>query len=219
MKNKLCSLALIITGLTSSLSVQAYETGNLLIRTGLTAVRPDAASDNVLVDGNDLGMGVSVDNNSQLGININYFLSPKIAIEILLATPFKHDIDLNTVGALGTTKHLPPTVSINFYFAESTAVLQPYVGAGINYTVFFDEEFTTENSQAGFSDLSLDDSIGLSAQAGIDYILNDNWQINASLRWININTTADFKLNNASGSVDVDIDPFVYTLSIGYRFN
>ncbi|WP_158969329.1 OmpW family protein [Paraglaciecola sp. L3A3] len=218
MKNKLCTLALLLSGITSSLYVHAYETADWIFRTGVTAVNPDDSSDNVLVGGSDLGIGVNVDSNAQLGINIGYFISPKIALEILLATPFEHDIGLNTVGALGSTKHLPPTISVNYYLANATAKFQPYIGAGINYTIFFDEEFTAENKQAGFSDLSLDDSIGLSLQAGLDYMLDDEWHVNASVRWIDIGTDAEFTLNDEQGSVAVDIDPFVYTLSLGYRF-
>lgn len=139
-------------------------------------------------------------------------------MRILLATPFEHDIGLNTVGVLGSTKHLPPTLTANYYFADSAAVFQPYVGAGLNYTLFFDEEFTSTNKQAGFTDLSLDNSLGLSAQAGFDYMLDADWHINASVRWMDIDTDAEFSLNNDKGSVAVDTDPFVYTLPVGYRF-
>ncbi len=196
----------------------AYETGDWIVRGGLTNVAPDESSSNVFVDGSDLGVGVNVNNNTQLGLNVAYFVTPNWAVELLAATPFSHDIGLNTVGALGSTKHLPPTVTANYYFADSGATFQPYAGIGLNYTVFFDEEFTAANKDAGFSDLDLDPSLGLSAQLGFDYMLNDGWHLNASVRYIDISTEATFKLGNASGKVDVDIDPFVYTLSLGYRF-
>lgn len=196
----------------------AYEKGDWLVRGGLTNVSPDDSSGNVFVDGTDLGVGVNVDSNTQIGLNLAYFITNNVAIEVLAATPFSHDIGLNTVGALGSTKHLPPTVSANYHFAEPSSVFQPYVGAGINYTVFFDEEFTAANAEAGFSDLDLDDSFGLSLQIGFDYMLTDNWLLNGSARWIDIDTDASFDLNGDAGSVSVEIDPMVYTLSLGYRF-
>lgn len=196
----------------------AYEEGTWIVRGGLSNVAPDDSSSNVFVSGGDLGVGVNVDSNVQIGLNLVYFIKKHIAIEVLAATPFSHDIGLNTVGSLGSTKHLPPTISVNYHFAEPSGAFQPYVGAGINYTVFFDEEFTSANADAGFSDLDLDNSFGLALQVGFDYVLNDKWLVNASARWIDIDTDATFDLNGDLGQVAVDIDPMVYTISLGYRF-
>lgn len=214
-KTKLAATLMVIslTGVAN-----AHQAGDWLVRAGATQVAPDESSGNVFVAGVDLGVGVNVDSNTQLGLNFVYFVDNHWAIELLAATPFKHDIGLNTVGELGSTKHLPPTLTANYYFSQSGAAFQPYIGAGINYTIFFDEEFTAANDSAGFADLSLDNSWGLSAQVGFDYQVDARWHINASVRWIDIDTEATFSLGGAEGSVDVDIDPYVYTLSVGYRF-
>lgn len=213
-------LAIALAGILfcSSGAALAYEKGDWIVRGGITLVAPDDSSNNVNVGGSDLGIGVNVDSNAQLGLNILYFYSPQVAVELLAATPFSHDIGLNTVGALGSTKHLPPTLSVNYYFADPSAKFQPYVGAGLNYTIFFDEDFTAANSEAGFSDLELDDSVGLAAQVGFDYIIDDKWSINTSIRWIDIDTEASFDLNGTAGNVDVEIDPLVYSVMFGYRF-
>lgn len=213
-------LAIALAGILfcSSGAALAYEKGDWIVRGGITLVAPDDSSNNVNVGGSDLGIGVNVDSNAQLGLNILYFYSPQVAVELLAATPFSHDISLNTVGALGSTKHLPPTLSVNYYFADPSAKFQPYVGAGLNYTIFFDEDFTAANSEAGFSDLELDDSVGLAAQVGFDYIIDDKWSINTSIRWIDIDTEASFDLNGTAGNVDVEIDPLVYSVMFGYRF-
>lgn len=195
----------------------AAQSGDWLLRAGVTTVNPSESSDNVFVGGGDLGIGVNVDNNAQLGLNVAYFLNESWAIELLAATPFDHDLGLNTVGPLGSTKHLPPTLSALYYFDTGSSI-HPYLGLGLNYTIFFDEEFTSANETAGFSDLDLDASFGLSAQLGVDIDINEKWAVNASVRWIDIDTTAEFNLNGASGSVDVEIDPYVYTLSLAYRF-
>ncbi|MFT2090039.1 OmpW/AlkL family protein [Paraglaciecola sp. 2405UD69-4] len=196
----------------------SYEKGDWMVRGGITAVTPNDSSNHVNVAGTDLGIGVNVDSNSQLGLNILYFYTPKLAVELLAATPFSHDIGLDTVGDLGSTKHLPPTLSLNYYFLEPSAAFQPYVGAGLNYTIFFEEEFTSANTEAGFSNLELDNSFGLAAQIGFDYTIDEKWSINTSVRWIDIDTEATFDLNGAAGSVDVEIDPLVYSVMLGYRF-
>lgn len=211
-------ITLALTALALAGNCVAHETGDWLLRAGVTNVSPNDDSSNVFVGGTDLGVGVSADSNSQLGLNIVYMMTDRWALEVLAATPFSHDITLNTVGPLAESKQLPPTVSANYYFGDTNADFQPYAGIGLNYTVFFDEEFTAANKTAGFSDLDLDSSFGLAAQVGFDYKLKENWLLNASVRYISIDTDASFDLNGAAGSVSVDIDPTVYTLSIGYKF-
>ncbi len=218
MKLNFVSAAILLA--TTSIANQAFahNQGDWIVRGGITHVAPDDSSTNVMVDSADLGVGVNVGSNTQLGLNVAYFFTPNWNVELLAATPFSHDIGLNTVGALGKTKHLPPSITANYYLLDGSANFQPYVGAGVNYTLFFDEEFTNANKNAGFNDLSLDASFGLTAQVGADYKINNKWHVNGSVRWIDIDTEATFNLNGAPGSVDVDIDPYVYTLSIGYTF-
>jgi outer membrane protein len=199
------------------LSLKAYEKGDWVVRVGATKVSPDEDSGNVFIGGTDLGSGVSVDDSTQLGINVAYFIKQNWAIELLAATPFSHDIEL-TGTKLVNAKQLPPSLTANYFFNDTNAVFQPYVGAGINYTLFFDESFTQANRDAGFSDIDLDASFGVTIQAGFDYMIHDSWLFNASVRWIDIDTDATFDLAGAPGSVSVDIDPFVYTVSFGYRF-
>lgn len=198
--------------------VSAANSGDWMIRGGVTNVVPDDSSSNVSVAGADLGVGVSVGNSAQLGLNFVYFYADNWAVELLAATPFDHDIDLDGAGRLADSKQLPPTLSLLYYPSVGSSQWHPYLGVGLNYTVFFDEEFTPANQQAGFQDLSLDDSLGLSVQAGFDYDLNEQWGINASVRWADIDTEASFILGEAAGAVDVDIDPFIYTLALSYRF-
>lgn len=205
--------------------VAAHQQGDWIVRGGLTTVAPDESSSNILAGGADLGVALTVDNNTQLGLNVAYFVTDKINIELLAATPFKHDVNFSVTDPLGTgtrlgeVTHLPPTLTANYYFNDASSAFQPYVGAGINYTIFFDESFTGANSNAGLSDLSLDNSFGLSAQVGMDYQIDKKWHVNASVRFIDIATEASFKVGDADGKVSsIDIDPWVYTLSVGYTF-
>lgn len=223
MKKHLLAIAVLAATLTPA--AFAHKQGDIVLRVGATSVNPDDSSSNIIAGGADLGVALKVDSNTQLGFNFAYFLTDNVNIEVLAATPFNHDVDfsvrdpLGTGTRLGEVTHLPPTVTVNYYFNDASAVFQPYIGAGLNYTIFFDEEFTAANRGAGLSDLSLDDSFGLSAQLGMDYMLDDKWHVNASVRWIDIDTEATFKVGTAAGSVgDITIDPWVYTVSIGYTF-
>lgn len=215
-----------IAAATNSTAALAYEAGDWVVRGGLTLVSPKSdGSDNVQVPalGGDTGMQVEVDDDVQLGLNLVYFYNANWAVELLAATPFSHTIDLKNSalglgdGELGETKHLPPTLSALYYFS-SDAAFKPYVGLGINYTTFFSEDFTSTREAQGFNSLSLDDSWGVGVQAGFDVTLDDHWHINASARYITIDTTAEFQVGDVAGSVDVAIDPWVVSLTAGYSF-
>ncbi len=217
--------ALCLSVLMASPVALAHQQGDWIIRGGLTSVAPDESASNMTAGGSDLGVSLTIDNNTQLGLNIAYFVTDNINIELLAATPFTHDVNfslpdpLTTGNKLGEVTHLPPTLTANYYFNNPDSAFQPYIGAGINYTFIFDEEFTDANSDAGLSDLSLDNSFGLSAQVGMDYNIDKKWHINASVRFIDIDTEASFNVGDAKGSVDsIEIDPWVYTVSVGYTF-
>ncbi len=225
-KLMLCSA--IAAAVVSSPASFAYQAGDVVVRAGITQVAPEDKSGKVYTDFGSLGvtgLEVGVDSDSQLGLNLVYFYTANWAVEVLAASPFEHGVTLQNDtapllgnGPLADVKQLPPTVSALYFFNDSANAFQPYAGVGINYTTFFEEEFTASRKTQGFSDLKLDDSWGLSAQVGFDYRLNANWLVNASVRYIDIDTTANFKLGGANSSVDVDIDPIVSSVMIGYQF-
>ena len=166
---KIAALALGALALAAP-AAQAYEKGDWVVRGGLTTVAPDDETSTIIAGGADLGVDLSVDNDAQLGLNVAYFITDNINIELLAATPFTHDVSfgvsdpLGTGDKLGEVTHLPPTLTVNYYFNDPAAVFQPYIGAGLNYTFIFDEEFTSANGDAGLTDLDLDNSFGVSAQ-------------------------------------------------------
>lgn len=225
MKKSLVTVALLST-LSCGAMAQGYQAGDIVIRGGLTNVNPDSNKAAVYLADADSTMSLSVDDNTQLGLNFVYFYNQNIAIEVLAATPFTHDVTIHDPNAvlgvdgakLAEVTHLPPTVSALYYFDTNSAVT-PYVGAGINYTIFFEEEFEAAPKSLGLSDLKLDASFGLSLQVGVDYAINDNWHVNASARYIDIESDASFKVGGADiGSATVDVDPMVYSLMLGYKF-
>src|SRR5690554_2857318 len=137
-------------------AAQAFEAGDFILRAGVVHVAPDDSSDKVLLAGGGAtGSEVAVDSNSQLGIRATYMFTSNLGIGILGATPFKHSISgkggaLNGVD-IGETKHLPPTLTLQYYPMNSSSAIQPYAGVGVNYTTFFEEK-------SPLGELELDDS-------------------------------------------------------------
>ena len=220
--------AIALMALTTSVTSMAYEPGDWVVRAGYAAVNPDDSSSALKADGAPVaGTQVSVDDNARLGLTASYIFAPHWGIEVLAATPFKHVLGVDGLGGLGvpngtrlgSTRHLPPTVSVQYYFANSASKWQPYVGIGVNYTTFFSEDLSSEAENAlGASDLSLDDSIGLAFEIGMDWMVNQNWVVSASIWKVDIETDASF--NTALGRITstVTIDPIVYMLGVGYKF-
>lgn len=211
-----------------STSAVAYEAGNMVIRGGAVLVAPDSSSDDAL-PGLAGAQTVEADDGTAAGISLTYMLSPQLGVEVLGATPFTHDIKgtggLNGIN-VGETKHLPPTVTLQYYVPVADKV-KVYGGLGVNYTAFFSEETSGEFTQAldavlpavdvQSTDLSLEPSFGFSVSGGIDYQIDPQIGINFGIYWIDIDTEADVKVNGASATkFDVEIDPLVYRLNLVY---
>lgn len=195
----------------------AYQTGDTIVRGGLAYVSPNDESSLAGVD------VVSVDDGFSLGFGGTYMLSDRVGAELLLALPFKHDI--NGKGplagvAVGETQQLPPTVSIQYYPDMGGSKVQPYVGVGINYTTFFSEKLTSAAKTAlDAHALALDDSLSFAAQAGVDFEVAPHCSVNVAYWYINIDTTATVKTNTAGNvNIDVGIDPHVLLVGAAYKF-
>lgn len=218
---KLLLSGVILSALSTSSVVLANQAGDFVIRGGLTNVDPRSDTSDVYLDGANSGLDLSVDDNSQLGLNFVYFYDNNWAVELLAATPFTHDVMLHsgdTTTMLAEVTQLPPTLSALYYF-NTVANFTPYVGVGLNYTMFFDEQFSSAYKNSGFTDLELDGSFGYSVQVGADYQLDDTWSLNASARYIDINTDANFEVaGTVDGKAEVDVDPMVFSLMLGYKF-
>lgn len=183
-------------------SAYAVSQGDWLLRFGGAQVSPNDSSHGVVADN-----AIGVDGNAQPFINLTYMLKDNIGLEVLASLPFKHDITLNG-SKIAETKQLPPTISVQYHFTPKNSI-RPYVGLGLNYTIFFSEKATST-----ITSISLDDSTGLAAQVGVDGDINKSWFWNADLRYIKISTTAKTNI----GNIDVDINPWVFSFGVGTRF-
>jgi outer membrane protein len=207
LKMKKATLALLVMGVLVQGVALAGGTGSqngVIVRMGAAMVDPHG-------DGLNHALGqIDVGDNTQLGLSVSVPVSRNLAVGVLAATPFKHDITLG--GAkVGTTKHLPPTVTLQYRF-NNAGNATPYVGLGANYTRFFKEQ--TEGALAGKA-LDLDDSTGLAGELGVDWKLNKRWGLNAAAWYADIET--DAKVDGAPLGT-VKIDPWVYMVGASYHF-
>lgn len=107
----------------------AQQAGDWTLGVGIGHVKPK--SNTGLLAGNPSSINAS----TRPILTAEYFVMDNVGIELLAAVPFRHTVTISGVGT-ATTKHLPPTVSLNYHFANDSAVT-PFVGAGLNYTNFF----------------------------------------------------------------------------------
>lgn len=226
MNRKVIAAALLALGLASPFA-HAYKAGDVIVRAGVAMADPQTDSSRIAteVTGKIAGTKATVGDDTQLGLTLSYLVTDHVGIELLAATPFTHRIGVKGVpipgidGRFGDAQHLPPTLSVQYFPLDASSKFQPYVGAGLNYTTFFNEKLSSRQHANGFSKLELSDSWGLALEAGFDYQLSDRLVFNAVVWRIDLNTEATAR-HSALGKVkvDVDVDPWVYMVGIGYKF-
>lgn len=159
-----------------------------------------------------IGGKANVDNSVVPELDFSYFFTPNVSAELIAAvTPHNVNVTGSSAGSkvdVGSAWLLPPTLTMQYHFNQLQSV-KPYVGAGVNYTHFFNED------AGALSSVSYDDSFGGALQAGVDIPLKDNWYANIDVKKVYINTTATF---NGGIKADVDIDPLLIGVGVGYRF-
>jgi outer membrane protein len=171
------------------------------------AVYIDPANKSAPVAGTGAADRIHVSTKTIPELDISYFFTKNIAAELILTYPQKHDVTLD--GAkIGTFKHLPPTLTAQYHFLPGTTI-DPYVGAGVNYTLL-----SKVNLLGGAGSLE-HDSFGLALQAGVDFKLDKNLSINLDVKKVQIRS--DVNISGARAS-DVKVDPLLIGVGVGYRF-
>ena len=203
----------------------AYEPGTFVLRGGVGTVDPK--SENLtFTDGID-EICVSVDKGTSMTLGGTYMINERWAFDVLAALPFKHDIDATIdVGAgsetmkIAETKQLPPTFSFQYHFSPDSD-FQPYMGLGMNWTTFSGTKFVPDMIDEEVDKLYIDDSFGVAAQLGGDWKVGDRTVVNIDVRWIDIGSDISIGGPAISGKEklgEIEIDPWVYSLNLGYRF-
>lgn len=217
MKTKL-SIAL----LTSLLALSPAAHANFSVNVGAINVNPD--NDSSLINENT-ALGLKAGSDTQLGITIDYAFNEQWVLELIAATPFSHDV--NGAGGLAgnkiaNIKHLPPSLVAQYHFLDSSYAFRPFVGVGVNYTTFFDEQPSQAlKATLGTNDVEveLDDSFGFVAQIGANYKIDEKWGLHAMVSIMNIDTDATVYANGAKALTStVEIDPVVAMFGVRYSF-
>ena len=216
----------LVLGLVATFFLAAVpaEGSEWLVRLRAINVDPDSSSSAVRSNGGDIGgSGVTVNDDTVPELDITYKPTDNIGIELVLGTT-QHDVfgtgSLAALGKIVDSRVLPPTLVLQYHFAPN-AKIRPYIGAGVNFTLFYDEEATSEFETAagGESSVDLDESVGLAGQIGVD-IGSGDWFFNLDVKYIQMDTTATITTPGPLGVVDVDVDinPWVWGIGFGKRF-
>jgi outer membrane protein len=224
--------SLIAASLASPLAVQAADwlsaspwgatdVSPWLIRLRGVNIDPDSSSS----AGGAAGIpenAISVENRWVPELDISYFFTKNIAVELVLAYA-KHNVAVNApgvyVGGVGSVELLPPSLVVQYHFDWEGDPFKPYVGAGINFTWFTSSNLAVPLFPGSLPLNISNSSFGPVLQIGADYRLTKNWYLNADFKYIWMDTkVTSSNLGAPLVSSDLDINPMVYGVGVGYRF-
>jgi len=185
---------------------KAKSAGDIVIRARGIYVTPSESS-SLSAPGGDVNVG----NDTVPEVDFSYFLTDNVALELIAATT-RHTVNgSGTLSGtnLGKVSLLPPTLTVQYHFMPKER-FSPYVGAGLNYTFFYNVDSGVASS------VHYDNHIGYALQAGADYALSGPWSLNVDVKKIFLRTNVNVGGGAVTGKVD--LDPWIFGLGIGYRF-
>ncbi|MDQ0463550.1 outer membrane protein [Caulobacter ginsengisoli] len=190
---------------------QPKEKGTLMLNVRLTDVDPKAGNDILTAANVDTGLNAEVSSSVMPTIGLTYFMTDNLALEVIAGTT-KHKISASGLPVADTWV-LPPVVALQYHFNPKGRV-SPYVGAGVNYMLFYGTEDKT-----GFKSTKVDNGFGYALQAGADVAIKGPWSLNVDVKKIYFETDATTTLKPATKlHSKVDLDPWVLSVGFGYRF-
>ncbi len=185
--------------------------GDLIVHVRVTQVAPDKDASIVTAAGVASGLKAHVENDVKPTLGFTYFLTDKVAVEAILGTT-QHDIRAQGPGTdvlVHKTWVLPPVVTLQYHPLPNARV-SPYVGAGLNYMLFY-----SDKNKNGFT-VKVDDGVGYALQAGVNIKLKNSWLINADVKKVYFDT--DAKINGGALKAKVKLDPLVSSIGISRQF-
>lgn len=212
MKTNLRSLSLLAT---AALLVGPVLAQSNTVKVGGIRYQTHAQTTGITGVGVPAGADADVGSASTLVFTYERAITPQIGVELVLGwPPTIRATGAGSVKFLGevlSARNVAPTVLVNYHFGEATSALRPYLGLGLNYT-----RFTGAKTPLGW-DIHLSDSIGLAAQAGVDYALNKQWGLYASVAAVQVKS--DLVAIGASVlQTTIDFRPVTYSAGVSYKF-
>ncbi|UXH79025.1 OmpW/AlkL family protein [Roseateles amylovorans] len=193
-----------LVALTAQVHAQTAGSGPFQVRVRAVSLDP--------ADKDSTGLGLKLSKKTIPEVDFTYFFTPNLATELVLTYPQKHKLSAGGTQ-IGTVKHLPPTLSLQYHF-NPEGQFRPYVGAGINYTRFSGVHFNPA-VQAALSPSIKRNSFGFSAQVGADVMIDRQWSVNFDVKKVQIDTKV-YSANTEVGKFK--IDPLLLSVGVGYRF-
>ncbi len=160
------------------------------------------------------GSGLSYSDSVIPELDISYFLTDNIAAELILGTTSANvygEGSIAGLGKIGKTWVLPPTLTLQYHFTNFGA-FKPYVGAGVNYTMFYNQ------SGDAASSLNVKDSFGAALQVGADYMINDHWGVNFDVKKLFLRPDYETTIGGTTYSGKAKLDPWLVGAGVTYRF-
>jgi outer membrane protein len=197
----------------------AAAQGDWLVRLRAIVVAPNESSGPVLPSFPGATVGVSTAVMPE--IDFTYFATNHIGFELILATT-RHTVSgqgtLEPLGPVANTWVLPPTLTAQYHFVPD-GHFRPYVGVGINWTIFYATNASDELEDAvGPTDVSMSNSVGVAFQGGFDVDISPKVFLNFDIKYITMGTNATLTTGALVNKVDVNINPLVIGAGIGMRF-
>jgi outer membrane protein len=190
---------------------QVARKGDWIVTGRITDVSSGADDSIFTSAGVDTGLNVDVGNSTMPTLGFTYFLTDNISVEAILGAT-QHEIRAQggaTDVAVHETWVLPPVVTLQ-YRPMPEARVSPYVGAGLNYMLFFEGQ-----DRSGFT-VDLEDGFGYALQAGADVAITGPWTLNVDVKKVWFDTTAT--INGGALTSDVNLDPLVVSVGFGRKF-
>ncbi len=103
--------------------------GNWLVR--VRAVHLDSANKGSTTP----DLGLSMNDKWLPEVDFSYFFTPNWAAELILTVPQKQKLYANGTQ-IGSFKHLPPVLTLQYHVTGLPYGIKPYEGDGVNYTRF-----------------------------------------------------------------------------------
>ncbi|ESZ30833.1 MULTISPECIES: OmpW family protein [unclassified Mesorhizobium] len=160
------------------------------------------------------GSGLSYSDTVVPELDISYFFTDNIAAELILGTTYANIEGQGAIGGLGNIGKvwlLPPTLTLQYHFTDFGA-FKPYVGAGVNYTIFY-------NQDAGSADaLKIKNTFGTALQVGFDYMMDQHWGVNFDVKKLFLKPEFDVTVDGAKLTGKAALDPWLIGAGVTYRF-
>jgi outer membrane protein len=190
---------------------QPKAKSDVLVNLRVTGVLSDEDAPISTSGGAATGLKAEVNDDYRPTVGLSYFVTDNVAVELILGTT-KHQVKAVGPGTdvnVHETWVLPPVLSAQYHFMPERR-FSPYVGAGVNYMVFYNGE-----DQNGFS-VDLDDGFGYAVQAGADVALHGPYSLNVDVKKVFFET--DATINGGALKAEVDLNPWVVSVGVGRKF-